>query len=244
MVVSHALKSTLNFLLPPRCMSCEEEVAVNHMLCAGCWSAVTFITDPKCTRCGFPFELDYEGAAPDCEEDTLCGSCVKEPPQYDQAQSVFAYGGKVKSMVLALKYADATYLAPGFAQFFYPRFKAFVDPVDLILPVPIHRRRLLKRMYNQAGLLAASLGRATHKPVDHFMLTRTKNTQPQGKLTKFQRKKNVAGVVSLKGTLKPNAHILLVDDVLTTGSTVNECAKVLKKAGAKKVDILTIARVV
>lgn len=225
-------------------MACEEEVSANHMLCASCWSAATFITDPKCSICGFPFEVDYEGAAPDCDEKALCGSCIKDPPHYDQALSVFAYGGKVKSMILALKYADATYLAPGFAKFFHPRFKEFIAPVDLILPVPIHRRRLLQRWYNQAGLLATSLGKEAQKPVDHFMLTRTKHTQSQGKLSKLQREKNVAGVVGMKGKLKPNAHVLIVDDVLTTGSTVNECAKILKKAGAKKVDILTIARVV
>lgn len=243
-MILYPLKKTLNFLLPPRCIACDDMTSANHMLCAKCWGQVTFITDPKCDTCGLPFEVDFEEEGHDDNEKMLCASCIQDPPFYDQARALFVYGGTAKSIILKLKHGDATYLAPGFANLFYPRFQDFIAPIDLIVPVPIHRRRLLQRWYNQAGLLAQSLGKQSHKPVNHFLLKRVKHTPPQGKMNKTDRTKNVKNAVILNESLKPNAHILLIDDVMTTGATVNECAKILKKSGAKKVDILTVARVV
>lgn len=227
----------LDFLLPPRCIACDESVEAIHLLCSTCWSGMDFLSDPQCARCGFPFEVDYG-------DDMVCAGCLHREPHFETARSVVAYTTKSKQMILRFKHGDATNLAPAFARMLIQAHGEALRECDVLVPVPIHTRRLWVRWYNQAGLMATHVGRLVGVSVDHFLLKRHKNTRPQGKMSAQARRDNVKGSISLGHPFPVGLHVGIIDDVLTTGATVNECARVLRAAGAKRVDIFTLARVV
>jgi len=176
-----------------------------------------------------------------------CGACIADPPRFDRARAAMRYDDAARGLVLQFKHADATHAAPGYAKWMARAGADLIAGCDLIAPVPLHRWRLLWRRYNQSALLAQALGRASGKPVLPDLLIRRRATPSQGRLGRNQRFQNVAGAFALRpvhaGKLQ-GLRVLLVDDVMTTGATVAECAKVLKRAGAASVDVLTLARVV
>ncbi len=233
-------RRVLDVLLPPRCLSCGAVVEEPGALCAPCWGRLGFIAPPICARCGLAFEL------PPQEGELECAPCMAAPPRYDRARAALAYDENVKSLVLRFKHADATHSAPGFARWMARAGGDMAAECDLIAPVPLHRWRLLWRRYNQAALLALALGRHADKPVVPDLLVRKRATPSQGRLGPAQRRANVAGAFALRprhaGRVE-GFRVLLIDDVLTTGATAEECAKALKRAGAKAVDVLTLARV-
>lgn len=227
----------LDTLLPPLCLGCRRLVDRPGQLCPDCWGKVRFIAPPFCACCGLPFGRD-EGAG------TLCPTCIAEPPAFEQARSVFVYDAHSRDLVLGLKHADRTERAPAFGRWL-ARAAGDLADCDLIVPVPLHRWRLWRRRYNQSALLALALARETGRPAAVDLLVRPKPTSGQGGLGREARRRNVAGAFALRpGRDVADKRVLLVDDVFTTGATVGACARVLKRAGASRVDVVTLARVV
>lgn len=230
----------LDALLPPRCVSCGQEVARGHGLCAACWGGLTFIDAPLCVRCGLPF--DFEAPAT-----SLCGPCVADPPPFDQARAALVYDEGSRSLILGFKHGDRTDRALILARLMARPFAAFEPPVDMAVPVPLHRWRLWRRRYNQAALLAQAMAadaKMTYRP---DILSRTKATPSQAGRGAKDRQRNVRGAFSVSQGAKSDLagrHVLLVDDVMTTGATVRECARVLKRSGAATVRVVVIARAV
>ncbi len=238
--VAPLARSVLNAVLPVRCMACGTTVTDEGALCATCWDTLRFLGPPACACCGYPFE--YE--AP---EQSLCAACVRGLPHYDRARAVFAYDDASRSLILSFKHADHTHQAPAFGRWLARAGNELLCDVDLIVPVPLHRWRLLSRRYNQSALLAQALGREAGKPVAVDLMTRRRRTQPQGRMSRSARIRNVRAAFAVRDSWQERlqeSRILLLDDVLTTGATVEECARVLKRGGAASVDVLTLARVI
>jgi ComF family protein len=235
----------LDLVLPPRCLSCGTEVGAPGALCPGCWHSIRFIAPPHCARCGLPFDYDPtgEGAA-----GLVCGACLARAPDFDRCRSVFAYDDASRSLVLGFKHGDRTDCATAFAQWLARAGAVLLTEADvLIAPVPLHRWRLLKRRYNQSAMLALELGRLTGRLAVPDLLIRRRATPSQGGLTAKGRARNVRGAFALNRRWAErvrDACVLLVDDVFTTGATVGECARTLRRGGARAVDVLTLSRVV
>lgn len=235
------LQLVLNALLPPRCLDCGAVVHGDTALCASCWPRLDFIGPPFCACCGFPFAFDPGPAA------ALCAACIAHPPAYRRARAVLSYGEASRRPILDFKHGDRTGLAPAFGRWLARAGAALVADADFAVPVPLHRGRLFERRYNQSAMLALALGRMTGLPVRPDLLIRRRATRSQGRLSSSARRRNVrsafapgpAGRAAIEGH-----HILLIDDVYTTGATAGECARVLRRAGAAAVDVLTLARVV
>lgn len=226
-------------LLPPVCFSCGTEVEAHHEICSHCWLGLNFITDPYCQRCGFPFEHD-EGEAP------LCGACLRRQPNYDLARSVFRYDEASRRFILALKHGDRTEGIKTFAGWLARAGGKLIKDADLVVPVPLHPFRLFRRRYNQAGLLAKGLARELGCGFDSGSLVRKKATPSQAGLGRRERFKNVRSAFDVPTRRRraiSGLHVVLVDDVMTTGATVETCARVLKRARAGRVSVLTLARV-
>lgn len=233
-------RGLLDLVLPPRCLACGGLVSEPGTLCGACWPGLTFLGPPHCAGCGLPFAYDHGAGA-------RCAACLAAPPAYDRARAVLRYDEASRGMILAFKHADRTDAAPAFARWLTRSGAELLADCDLIAPVPLHRRRLFRRRYNQAALLALRLGRLAGKPVAPGLLLRRRDTRPQGHLSRLGRQRNVAGAFALapawQGRVK-GRRVLLIDDVLTTGATLNAAAAVLLGAGALGVDALTLARVV
>ena len=202
---------------------------------------MAFLDGPGCARCGLPFEIDPG-------PDTLCAACHAEPPAFDLARSVVRYDDASKKPVLALKRTDRLDLVPAFALWLARAGRELLAQSDILVPVPLHRRRLWLRRFNQSALMAQSLARLAGKPADPLLLQRIRPTPSQGEMPSAKaRRRNVRGAFrvapgrrdAVKGKI-----VLVVDDVFTTGATVSACARALKRAGARKVLVLTLARVV
>lgn len=233
--------AALGLLLPPQCLSCRAIVAAPGTLCGACFAKVRFLSAPCCAACGTPFEFDPGGA------DVLCGGCIRSRPAYDRARAVFRYDDSSRGLILAFKHGDRIDAAPAYARWLARAGGALLDGADLIAPVPLHWTRLFHRRYNQSALLANALARLTGRPAAPELLRRWRRTPSQGGLDRTERIRNVRGAFSVRAKSRPSVvgkRILLVDDVLTTGATVEACAKVLLKVGATAVDVLTLARVV
>jgi len=233
-------RGLLDLVLPPRCLACGGLVADPGALCAACWQGLSFLGEPACACCGLPF-------AHDPGPGTRCAACLADPPGFDRARSVLRYDDGSKGLILAFKHADRTDAAPAFARWLARSGQALLPDCDLIAPVPLHWRRLFRRRYNQAALLALALGRLAGKPVAPGLLRRRRDTASQGHLSRGARQRNVAGAFQVAPgwpARLAGRRVLLVDDVLTTGATVEAAAQVLTRAGAAGVDVLTLARVV
>ncbi|HEY2071575.1 MAG TPA: ComF family protein [Rhizomicrobium sp.] len=232
-------RTILDLVYPPLCALCRKPTGEAHALCVECWSSIDFLDGPACICCGLPFELDPG-------MDTLCAGCHAEPPAFDAARCVMRYDDASKKPILALKRADRHDLVLPFARWMARTGRELLAETDLIVPVPLHRRRLWQRRYNQAALLAARLARLSGKPADPLALIRIRPTPSQGEMPSAKaRRRNVRGAFKVA---RPGAvagrTILLIDDVFTTGATVSACSRALKRAGARKVLVLALARVV
>jgi len=235
----HTASRALDLLLPPLCLSCDAPTGAHRTLCADCWSHIHFIAAPFCSGCGVPFDVPMgEGA--------LCGGCIAAPSEFSKARAPMLYDDFSRRLVLGFKHADRTHPAPALASWMQRAGAEFWDEADYVAPVPLHRWRLFRRRYNQAALLAKQLGRLTQKLVLIDLMERRRATPIQGHLSRKERLVNVKGAFCVQSRYRKqieNKTIILIDDVLTTGATVNECSRVLLKAGAKAVNVLTLARV-
>ncbi len=239
-----SMLKVIDFILPPRCIITGEIVDEQGMLSPKAWSQLNFISDPKCVKCGHPFEfLDEEPI----HKDSSCASCLKTPPIYHQARSALVYDDGSRDIILSYKHADQMQLVVSFMPWLGNAGRELLDEADFLMPVPLHRWRILRRRFNQSALIAQRLGKRERVACLSDGLIRTRHTQVQGYLKTKERHQNVKHafevnpkhVEAIKGK-----RIVLIDDVLTTGATVKECTKKLLGAGALQVSILTLARVV
>lgn len=237
--LSGAWAVTIDTLLPPRCLACGCTVERPGALCPDCWRTIEFASPPHCACCGYPFAYDLGPA-------TLCGACSRQARPYDKARFVMRYDDSSRGLILGFKHGDRTEAAPVFAAWMRRAGAELLERADLIAPVPLHRWRLLSRRFNQSALLALALGSQCQVPVVPDLLLRRRNTPTQGSLSASARRRNVAGAFELGPSARPlieGKRVLLIDDVLTTGATVEACAKLLRRRGAASVDVLVLARV-
>lgn len=238
--ISYWGRRVLDAVLPPLCLSCGVVVAEPGALCPQCWGRLRFLAPPCCDACGHPFEIDPGVSA----GPVLCGRCLAEPPPWARARAVFAYDDSSKPLLLRFKHADRLEGAPAFGRWLARAGGELLTDADLIVPVPLHRWRLLARRYNQAALLALALGRESGIAVAVDALRRPRRTPPQGHFSREQRQRNVRGAFVVRPGLDlAGRRVVLVDDVLTTGATLGECARLLSRHGAARVDVLTLGRV-
>ena len=234
-------RGLLDLMLPPRCLRCGLGVDGQGRLCAECWRSLTFLGPPQCRLCGYPLPH----AVP---EAPLCGECTREEPAYDRARAALRYDDGARRLILAFKHADRTDTAPAFGAWLARAGAELLADAELITPVPLHRFRLLRRGYNQAAILARALARETGLPLIPDLLQRQRATASQQGLSGQARLKNVTAtafrVHPWQRRRLGGRRVVLVDDVLTTGATVGACARVLRRAGASGIDVLTLARVV
>jgi ComF family protein len=240
-IVGRVLYGALDLVLPPRCLGCGAAVEAPGGLCPACWRMLTFLGPPQCRLCGYPLPHALP-AAP------LCGACAADPPGYDRARAALRYDDGSRGLILAFKHADRTDTAPAFGRWLARAGAELVADADLVAPVPLHRWRLLKRGYNQAAILAQALARETGVRLLPDLVQRVRATASQQGLGGRARIENItAGAFRIHPWHRrriDGAKVLLIDDVLTTGATVEACARVLRRAGAAQIDILTLARVV
>lgn len=236
------LAGLADIILPPRCPTCEAilDHEKNPLFCAACLSKIHFIQSPLCSCCGVPFA----GA---CGDNHLCGDCLDSKPTFSIARAVGRYETTLLEAIHWFKYNRKIYigevLGKLMAEYAYPGFT--ITDYSLIMPVPLHPKRLRERGFNQSVILAKEISERFHISLDFLSLTRHIYTEAQIKLGRKDREANVKDVFSVHDSGKIHGHrIILVDDVYTSGSTVKECARVLMQSRAESVAILTLARAV
>jgi ComF family protein len=234
------LTALIGVVYPPSCIACHAALSEAQALCPACWSGIGFIERPYCERLGTPFAVDLG-------EGLLSPATIADPPVFERARAVCRFDGTARELVHKLKYGDRLELALTLGRMMTQAGRDLLPDADLVVPVPLHRTRLWTRRFNQATALGSVVARLAGLPLDPAALARVKRTRQQVGLTRAQRADNLQGAFKVLPGAKPKIEgrrILLVDDVLTTGSTVNAASRALLRAGATRVDVLTFARVV
>lgn len=226
-----------DLLFPPQCLCCEQRLDTSRppLICPSCRDNLRFISSPLCITCGIPFPGG---------EDHLCGSCLRNHYLFDYARSALFYQSPVSNLLLALKFSNATSAVPTLKKIAEQSgmLAHFAVP-DIIIPVPLHIGRLRERGFNQALMLARHCFPQWRTLTHASLLVRTKATTPQSSLSGQQRRQNLKGCFQLsRSGLLTGKKILLVDDVFTTGSTINECSRVLRREKPKRIEVFTVAR--
>lgn len=237
-------RAVLDAVLPPLCLRCAEIVESPGTLCASCWQGFSFIAPPFCARCADPFAAD-PGA------DALCARCLARPPRYRRARSALVYDQESRRLVLPFKHGDRTDMARACAGWMARAGAELLAEADIVAPVPLHWRRLFLRRYNQAELLARAVVRhskdRSRLRLAPDLLRRRRWTGSQSGLRAEERRGNVRAAFDIHPRWAAEVAgkaVVLVDDVLTTGATVEACSRILQRGGARHVDVLTLARVV
>lgn len=230
-------------VVPPCCVACHARVWGHDTLCAACWRRVTFIRAPVCDRLGLPLPFGSAADGP-----LISAAAAAAPPRYDRARAAVVFNEESvgRDLIHGLKYADRHDARRLLGRWLTSAGADLFPGADLLVPVPMTRWRLLRRQFNQSALLAHEVGAATGIPVASQALAKNKTTPPQVGLTRLQRAENVRGAFRVPpGHVQAIAgrNVIVVDDVITTGATVEACAMALKAAGAARVDILAIALV-
>lgn len=232
--LAHTVRTVADLALPPRCPGCGVPVAEPHRFCANCWGSLHFLGPPWCAGCNVPFGFDRGVEA-------RCGACLERPPRHAGVRAAVAYGPVARTLALRLKYAGRT----GFAETAARLMARWVPPqADLLVPVPLHRWRLWSRGFNQAALIANGVSRASGTATDPHALVRTRATAVLRGLGGRGRAGAVAGAFAVpERTRVAGRHVVLVDDVHTSGATADACTRALLGAGAASVTVLCWARV-
>jgi ComF family protein len=241
MTLSQALNDLSEVIFPPQCLGCSEILHpyTGQLFCPACNDQIKFISGSLCFICGTTF--------PDSPAQShLCGDCLENKTYFSQARAVFSYENFILNAIHQFKYnrniSTGEILASFMADFRFPDID-FAD-YSLIMPVPLHIKRLRERGFNQSLILARLMGKKRRIPVNFSLLKRHKFTITQAGSNRNERKQNIKGAFEVSDSkIIAGKNIILVDDVYTTGATVNECAKILIRAGAQKVAVLTLARV-
>jgi ComF family protein len=234
----------LGLALPPTCIACGSITGAAGGLCGPCWGKLSFISRPYCERTGAPFSHDPDRVFGD---GWLSAEALADPPAYDRARAAVTFDDVARGLVHKLKYADRLDLAAPMARLMLQAGTDLMGSAEIIVPVPLHPIRLWRRKFNQAALLARHVAAATALPVEAGALVRRRRTPSQTALGRNARRANVAGAFAVPHGAAhriEGRRVLLVDDVYTTGATLDACAQVLRRAGAAGVDALTFARVV
>ncbi len=235
----HAARLALDIALPTLCVACREPVD-GEGVCAECWAKLSFIAKPYCPRLGIPFVYDPG-------PELLSMEAIANPPAYQRARAAVRYDDVARTLVHALKYQDRTDLAPAMGRWMARAGQELLEEADALIPVPLHWRRAWGRRYNQSGALARVIARHSGVKVPSEVLRRVRQTEQQIGLSRSQRASNVQGAFKVADSRRSEIQgrrLVLVDDVLTTGATVDACARALLRARAASVDVLVFARVV
>jgi len=238
-LVSRAARLALDIALPTLCVSCREPVD-GEGVCATCWAKLSFIEPPYCPRLGIPFVYDPG-------PELLSMEAIANPPAYQRARAAVRYDDVARTLVHSLKYQDRTDLAPAMGRWMARAGRNLLEGADMLVPVPLHWRRAWRRRYNQSGALARVIEGQTGVLVNGEVLRRVRATEQQIGLSRAQRATNVQGAFQVSTDRQSDVQgrrIVLIDDVLTSGATVDACARALLRAKAAQVDVLVFARVV
>lgn len=229
----------LDWLIPPQCLACRSEVAAASGLCVTCWSKLSFIESPFCEKLAIPFPYDQgEGA--------VSAAALADPPLWDRARAALLFDDAARSLAHALKYRDRHEAGIVMARLMLRAGADILSAADGIIPVPLHRLRLWRRRYNQSAILARHIARDSRKPFCPELLRRRRSTRSQTGLDHEERRQNVRGAFVVPEESRPlvvGKSFVLVDDVRTTGATLQACTRALKHAGVARVDVLTFALV-
>ncbi|MBV1836381.1 ComF family protein [Acetobacter estunensis] len=230
----------LDLVLPPTCAICGTEIDQPRALCATCFGRLHPIGQPRCDQCGVPLP-----SAAHLGADARCVSCELHPPPWSHGRAAYVYDEGSRDLILALKYADRTENAAFLARQMARAADDILSKADWLIPVPVHWRRLLERKYNQAALLARAVERLTHLPVLVDALQRPRATGRLAQFSATARAQEMKDAITVRGSrvaaLK-DRHIVLVDDILTTGATATACTQVLLAHGVASVSLLAAAR--
>ena len=232
-------KLALDVALPTLCVACRAPVD-GEGVCAACWARLSFIAAPFCPQLGIPFVYDPGPGL-------LSMEAIADPPAYARARAAVRYDDVARTLVHALKYQDRTDLAPTMGRWMARAGRELLGEADLLVPVPLHWRRAWSRQFNQSGALARVIERQTGVKLASEALRRVRPTEQQVGLSRTQRASNVQGAFRVAPDRKADIagrRVVLIDDVLTSGATVDACARALLRAGAAQVDVLVFARVV
>lgn len=241
-VLRSIARTALDAVFPPACLNCRQATGVSGSLCAACWGQVRFIERPYCDRLGTPFAMDLGN------DGLLSPEAVADPPVYARARAVAHFeDGPVRRLVHRLKYSDRTELANPLGAWMARAGNEILAEAEILVPVPLHRRRLAVRRFNQAQALAQSISAQCGIPADPFILARVKPTPSQVGLSRSQRALNLQGAFRVKDGMAARIEgraVVLVDDVMTSGATANAASRALLRGGAKRVDVLVFARAI
>ncbi len=235
------LKKILSLIFPAHCLYCHEIINKDGLFCQKCWPKLQFITKPHCPICAFPFEVDIPNMQP------LCAKCVAKKPSFDRTLTIYRYNYVIKKIIADLKYLDQSFVAKKIAQTLLPILKNEITEDDILVAMPLHPNKLKQRKFNQSVKICQELiKKLPKKPIFHHdLIFRNKDTKPQVELRGQERASNMKKAFMLNKkyqNLVENRRIFLLDDVITTGATVENCSKALKRKKPKEIIIATLAR--
>ena len=236
-----AARAGLDLLLPASCNCCDAPVDAPGQLCGVCFQRISFIAEPLCLHCGLPFASRAAAGTA-----RICATCTAAPPPWARARAAMLYDTASRALILPFKHADQIEIARTLAMHMHRAGAALLAGADLLVPVPLHRWRLLRRRYNQSALLAQDLSRRTGIPVSLDMLVRLKPTRFLSQMPGSARARALSGAIAVRPVRLPlvtGRRIVLIDDVLTSGATAGACTRALLDAGAANVDVLVASRV-
>ncbi len=223
--------------MPSHCIICKKIIA-NGYFCQEDFNKLESISDPCCPICSHPFEFEIE-------KEMLCAACASEKPEYHKLIAIYRYNDVSKKFIFDFKYNDKTILASFFAKLISNASQDFLNEIDYISFVPLHKKRLRKRRYNQSALIAKNLAKIAKVNIIFDLIIRSKDTKPQFLLSKIGRKDNLKGAFKFNSKYQnkiKGKNILIIDDVFTTGVTIDSCAKILKKNNSGKIYVVVLAK--